>query len=114
MVMSDQDTSASLKKRHYDSHRKELKYGGFLNSTCTQLQQEVGVVREVQHGRREGSDSTGELAGGGSVEVAEGAKVADDAVLLRACAGRTAHKYELSRKFAALIVPVCVGGPDMA
>ena len=80
VIEASQDTSVSLKRKHYDSHKRALRYGGFLDSTSVQLQQEVGVVREVKAGSDSGGDES-------SQEV-----VVADALLLEACGGRTAHK----------------------
>lgn len=39
------DSSLSLKARHYGNHRSSLLYGGFLDSTCTYHKDLVTCVR---------------------------------------------------------------------
>ena len=95
VIEAGQDTSASLKKRHYNSHKKTLKYGGFLDCTSVQQQQEMGVVTEQRQdddGARESEDVSHDLEGEWSHNVVAGGRI-DDRILLEACGGRTAHKY---------------------
>ena len=82
------DSSLSLKKRHYNAHRSELAYGGFLDSTSTECRRsDGGVVITHVSGKDEDRREEEEIEGEG-----EGRGPNADDFLFKACGGRTAHK----------------------
>ncbi len=82
------DSSLSLKKKHYNAHRSELAYGGFLDSTSTERRRrDGGVAISPGSQKDEGLREEDEMEGDG-----EGGNKNVDDILFKACGGRTAHK----------------------
>ena len=87
---SGKDSSLSLKRRHYNAHRSNLTYGGFLESTCTEhCRDDGGVVITSSSNGVETQDSR--EAEWKEEEKEGGIGITDDS-LFKACGGRTAHK----------------------
>ncbi len=83
------DSSSSLKRRHYDAHRSELTYGGFLDSTGSECRHSDSTVVVTSSSKRKRES----LKDGGEEEEEEGGRENMDDSLFKACGGRTAHKY---------------------
>ncbi len=89
VVKSDADSASSLRKKHYDLHRNELSYGGFLDSTSLQCPPNKSGVVKVNKKKMviESSAQKEDQEG-----VSDGLGCVSDEVLFKACGGRTAHK----------------------
>jgi hypothetical protein len=105
-IAAETDTSLAMKKRHYGQHRKELSYGGFLESTSVQhslsdspvalergeKDKEEGRVRKrIESEEEEGM--AGKMVRGANKRQRDEKKIGmTDEELFEACGGRTAHK----------------------
>ena len=85
----ESDSSVSLKRRHYGNHRKDLTYGGFLKSADAASDQRLFDAAETT-----ASGDDGRKAERKRQRSEVGRLPGDDDLLLAACGGRTAHKYD--------------------
>ena len=88
-IATEKDTSLSLKKKHYGEFKRELSYGGFLESSSVQCSLGDGGVTVTAKSDGKTEEGEGEEGEGEGVKILQ---IADD-MLFEACGGRTAHKY---------------------
>lgn len=84
-----EDSSFCLKRKHYDVHRKELMYGGFLGSTSMEYRRGDGSVVATTCSSR--TKSKDHLKADEDIN-SQGNEMVNDDSIFKACGGRTAHK----------------------